>query len=270
MRNRRAVLGGLAGLAALGGGPPAVAAGATAATLDLDDAGENLRAYVKLRGDLAGEPVFDVIRGSVYGLVPGQPARPLFKTVGAQRTTYARRSALEYRAATRYIGLLLDWSTERLLRTWTNPYTGADCRVPVTRYGPAEMRILGDRMAPATPATDEPPRTRRPWFVLGDVVHLLDQVIAPAPPGILQPDADLMTFTGSLQQLADPRLTRIPSQLGFTAVEPWRDWMGMDQPGSLWWHVSGVKLDGPDGYAPELRALVQAEDPAFFAAGGGA
>ena len=266
MISRRSVLAGLAG-AALGAGE--VTATTLPSGLNLDDPAENLRSYIKLRGDLAGEPVFDVIRGRVYGLVRGQPARPLFKTVGAQRTAYARRSSLEYRATMRYIGLLLDWSTESLLRTWRNPYTGTDCQVPVTRYGPAEMRILGDRMAAATLATDDPQSGKRAWFVLGDVVHMLDEVIAPAPAGDLQPDADLMTFTGNLQQLADPRLTRIPARLSFTAVEPWRDWMRMEQPGSLWWHVSGVKLDGPDGYSPELRALLQAEDPSFLSAGSG-
>jgi hypothetical protein len=177
---------------------------------------------------------------------------------------------LDFRATTRYIGLLLDWSTERLLRTWSNPYTGADCRVPVTRYGPAEMRILGDRMVPAALAPVGPQPSKRPWFVLGDVVHMLDEIIAPAPAGGLQPDADLMTFTGSLRQLADARLTRIPAQLSFTAIEPWREWMGMEVQGSLWWHVTGVKLDGPDGYAPDLRAVLQAEDPDFLAAGSGA
>jgi hypothetical protein len=267
MSNRRAVLGGLAGLAALGASETPFAAPAT--DLNLDDAATNLRSYIKLRGDLTGEPVFDLIRGRVYGLVAGQPARPLFKTVGAQRTAYSRRSPLEYAASTRYIGLLLDWRTERLLRTWQNPYTGGDCQVPVTRYGPAEMRFLADRMVPASLAPDEPPRGTRPWFLLGDVVHMLDEIIAPAPAGVLQPDADLMTFTGSLQQLVDPGLTRIPARLSFTAVEPWRDWMRMEKPGSLWWHVAGAKLDGPDGYGPELRALVQAEDPAFFAMGAG-
>jgi hypothetical protein len=241
----------------------------TAMPLNLDDPEENLRSYIKLRGDLAGEPVFDVIRGCVYGLVRGQPARPLFKTVGAQRTTYSRISSLEFRATSQYIGLLLDWSTERLLRAWSNPYTGADCQVPVTRYGPSEMRVLGDRMVPASPTTQRPQPGKRPWFVLGDVVHMLDAIVAPAPPGDLQPDADLMTFTGNLRQLADPRQTRIPARLSFTAVEPWRDWMGMKQPGTLWWHVSGVKLDGPDRYAPELRTLLQAEDPGFLLVGGG-
>jgi hypothetical protein len=267
MSNRRTVLGGLAGLAALGASETAVAA--AAAALDLDDPEENLRSYIKLRGDLAGAPVFDLIRGCVYGLVQGQPARPLFKTVGAQRSTYSRISSLEFRATTQYIGLLLDWSTERLLRAWSNPYTRADCKVPVTRYGPSELRVLGDRMVPASAAAHRPQPGRRPWFVLGDVVHMLDEIIAPAPPGDLQPDADLMTFTGNLQQLADPRRTRIPAQLSFTAVEPWRDWMGMKQPGRLWWHVSGVKLDGPDGYAPELQRLLRAEDPGFLLAGSG-
>ena len=55
-----------------------------------------------------------------------------------------------------------------------------------------------------------------------------------------------MTFSGDWSLLTDPALTRVPSRLSFTAVEHWRDWMALDQPGSLWWHVAGVKLTGWD------------------------
>ncbi|MDH3639731.1 MAG: DUF1838 family protein [Gammaproteobacteria bacterium] len=261
MSSRRDVLAGLAALTAAGGAAPA---GAAASDLNLDEPEANLAAYIKLRGDLRPDPVYDMVRGRVFGLVDGQAARPLFKMIGAQRTQYRRVSSLEYRADTRYVGVLLDWNAEQPLQRWINPYNDQPCEVPVTRYGPASMRLLADRML-AGDSVSEPTRATRPWFTIGHVVYMVDQIMSPAPNNV-QPDADLMNFSGDGRQLADPALTRIPSQLGFTAVEHWRDWMQMDQPGSLWWHVAGAKLDGPRDYPAEFLSLLQAQDPDFFGA----
>ncbi|MFT5073250.1 MAG: hypothetical protein ACI8YB_000691 [Patiriisocius sp.] len=243
----------------------------TAYELDLNDPATNLQAFVKLTGSLDSEPVYDIVRGSVYGLVAGQAAVPLFKTVGAGSSIYSCRSALEYRAQTRYIGMFLDWETEEPLDKWNNPYTGETCDVPVTRYGPGEVRILGDQILPVTVATQYAPSGKRPWFKLGSVVHMQREILSPASPMPLFPKADLMTYSGDWQQLADPNLKRIPSRLNFSAVETWREWMNMvsgEQPtGTLWWQVSGVKLDRPADYPAQLRQRLRREDPDFFVPG---
>ncbi|MEH6607489.1 MAG: DUF1838 family protein [Pseudomonadales bacterium] len=271
MTRRRDFLAGMAGLAASNfvvASPPVSPATATAYDLNLDDPAANLQAFIKLTGSLDSEPVYDIVRGSVYSLVAGQPAMPLFKTIGAGCSIYSRHSPLEYRAETRYIGMFLDWETEQPLDQWTNPYTGKKCDVPVTRYGPGEVRILGDQILPVTMVTQEASGGKRPWFKLGSVAHIQREVISPAPGMPLFPKADMMTYSGDWQQLADHNLKRIPSRLNFSAVETWREWMNMvpgEQPaGTLWWHVSGAKLDGPADYPPELRQRLRREDPDFF------
>lgn len=260
MRNRREILAGIAALSAVG--RPTAAVADSHPELQLNEPAANLAAFIKLRGDLRDEPVYDMVRGQVFGLLQGQAPRPLFKTVGAQRTRYRRISALEYAADSRYMGVLLDWETERPLERWDNPYNDRDCEVPVTRYGPASARLLPDRMLPGTDKSEPAPGTR-PWFLIGDVLHMVEQILSPAPPAA-QPDGDLMTFSGDLRLVADPAVTRVPSQLSFTAVEGWRDWMQMDQPGSLWWHVAGVKLGAPGEYPAEVADLLNKYDPGFF------
>ena len=101
------------------------------AAIDLDDPEDNRRAFIKLIGSLDGRPVYDIVRGSVYALVPGRPAQPLFRTVGAGVATYTRQSALEFRAVTRYLGFFLDWeSGEPLATPATETYPdGNDCGV---------------------------------------------------------------------------------------------------------------------------------------------
>jgi len=261
MVTRRTLFAGVAGVAVSRG---AVAESGSTDTLDLDDPATNLCAYVKLRGSLDSEPVFDIVRGEVFALVAGETARPLFKMIGAQRSTYARQSSLEYSLTSRYLGWLLDWQTERPLQTWLNPWTGEHCKVPVTRYGPSSVRILADRMVPAADPSEAPHGSGRAWFLMGGVVHMLDQILIPTPAGALFPKADLMTFSGDWQQLTDRALSRMPARLSFSAVEGWRDWMKMDRPGVLWWHVAGIKLDGPHAYPPDLEALLQFAAPDFL------
>jgi hypothetical protein len=264
---RRRILTGIStlglGAAALNTAYSSAAYAAVAPELNLDDPVHNLDAYVKLRGDTSGDPVFDLARGQVFGLVPGEAARPLFKMIGAQRSYYSRVSALEYHIETRYVGLLLDWESEKPLHSWLNPYTEKRCEVPVTSYGPTSARLLSDRIAAFGDAPDEPPAATRPWYVSGDIVHMVDQIISPAV-SALQPDADLMTFSGDANLLSESAVTRIPSRLSFTAVESWREWMQMPEPGSLWWHVSGVKLASESDYPDDLVTELLRVDPAFL------
>jgi hypothetical protein len=269
--HRRDFLAGMASLAASSCAiAPAAGPHAKRYDLNLDDPKANLKAFIKLTGSLDNEPVYDLVQGSVYGLVAGQPARPLFKTVGAGCSHYSRHSRFEYRAESRYIGMFLDWETEQPLDKWTNPYTGKVCDVPVTRYGPGEVSILGNKIvqAAATATETQMPGAKRPWFRLGNVAHMQREVISSAPEMPLFPKADLMTYSSDWQQLANPKLKRIPSRLNFSAVEAWRDWMqmvpGEDPAGTLWWQVSGVKLDRASDYPPQLLQRLRSEDPNFF------
>lgn len=234
------------------------------AALDLDEPEDNLESYIRLRGDTSGRPVYDMVHGRIYGLVQGQGPRPLFRTMGAQVSRYRRVSALEWVAQTRYIGLITDWETNELLEQWKNPYTGQVCQVPITRYGPSEMRLLPDRLAlPDDSANCGEGAAIRPWYVTGGIIHIVDQIMPPTPVEKL-PDADLITFTGSRASLNDPSLTRVPSRMNFTGIEGWREWMNTSMAGSALWHVNGVKLNGPNDYPAGIATTLLRLDPAFF------
>lgn len=228
---------------------------------DLQDPEHNLQAYIKLRGNLRPEPVWEMITGRVFGLVNSEKPRPLFKTLGATRTVYRRVSSLEYTAESRYVGLFLDLESGQLLQRWTNPYNMRECEIPSTRYD--MMPKIHPASASFGKANEPPSPGVRSWFVIGDVFHMEDQIISPATPD-KQPDGDLMTFSASVADMADPALTTAPSRLSFNAVEHWRDWMQMEQDGSLWWHVSGAKVAGPAAFPDAIRSMVEKESPGFF------
>ena len=154
---------------------------------DLHDPENNLQAYIKLRGNLRPEPVWEMITGRVFGLVNSEKPRLLFKSLGAQRTVYRRVSSLEYTAESRYVGLFLDLETEQLLQQWVNPYNMRQCEIPSTHYD------MVPKIHPAGTsfgnADGMPSPGVRPWFVIGDVFHMGDQIISPASPD-KQPDGD--------------------------------------------------------------------------------
>ena len=259
-------------LSALGGGLAAATwpiTGHTGKSTEsaLDDPAFNLKAFVKLIGALDEAPVYDLIRGSVYALVPGRPAQPLFRTLGAGVASYSQTSALEYRSESRYVGMLLDWNSDALLKKWDNPLNGASCDVPVTRYGPGGSSIQPGRIVPDGFPIDESSAGIWPWFRLGDSVHMTRAVLQESVAHPLFPKADLMTYNGDWRLMMDDAVLRMPSRLNFSAVESWRPWMQMgedDPTGTLWWHVSGAKLTSADAYPLGVKTLLTNLAPDFF------
>ena len=78
---RRQMLAGAGGVAGLAAGLGSAHA-ATEMTLDLDDPEDNLKALIKLQADLSGEDALGGFGGEVWGWVPGEGNRRLFRSYG--------------------------------------------------------------------------------------------------------------------------------------------------------------------------------------------
>ena len=144
---RRQVLAGASGLA--------VASGAAASmTLDLDDPEDNLKALLKLQADLSGADVIGGFPGEVWGWVPGEGNRLLFRTYGIG-ASHIERVENGWRFYHRELVYYLDPATNEILQTWVNPYTTRRVEVmhilndPVHRF----YAISGGRFAPPWPYT---------------------------------------------------------------------------------------------------------------------
>jgi hypothetical protein len=77
---RRDVLAGAGGVAGLAAGMSAHAGGHN--SLDLDDPEGNLKALIKLQADLSGADALGGFAGEVWGWVPGEGNRLLFRSYG--------------------------------------------------------------------------------------------------------------------------------------------------------------------------------------------
>lgn len=217
----------------------------------LQSAQANFEAYVRVRGSLVDEPVYERVNGWTYGTVPGEPARLLWRLDGFSVSRYRRTSATQFLGHSRYLGALREPQGPAILRQLDNPYTGARKDVPLSKYGPSTMYLTpggvrGTADAPAGPPL-QPTR-------LGEWIHFTDHVLS-AGPAAVQPDFDIVSYGARIAEAFDPRRHSVGFSSGFTGVERWRDWMQMgDRAGGLVWHVNSAKVGRADVPA-DLLAL---------------
>ena len=236
--------------------------------LDLDDPGQNYLAFMRTRGDLAGDEVVFYWTGDIYSFVPGEQSRHLFAADG-YNIGRLEEHGNGYRLLTREVFVYRDPDTGEILEEWPNPYTGDTVGViqvwndPVNSYMP---RSQGDWEF-SMPYTGLPG---------GEISWNLDILLAyPSPlPADSFPEysgsnlyqgAELFHFFVSLDDLSDTTLTTVPCRLSWTRFGQWLPWMRMaDRPGYLIYHCSGAKLAGGFEALPEdIRALVADHDMDF-------
>jgi len=241
---------------------------AAGVSLDLDDPGQNYRAFMRTRGDIAGDEVVFYWTGDIYSFVPGEQSRHLFAADG-YNIGRLEEHGNGYRLLTREVFVYRNPDTGEILEEWPNPYTGDTVGVihvwndPVNSYMP---RSQGDWEF-SMPYTDLPG---------GEIGWNLDILLAyPSPlPADSFPEysgsnlyqgAELFHFFVSRDDLSDTTLTTVPCRLSWTRFGQWLPWMRMaDRPGYLIYHCAGAKLPGGFEALPaDLRALVADHDMDF-------
>lgn len=247
----------VAGLAALGTGtaglaPAAAAAAASAGGAaplpDLDDPGQHLRTYVRMRGSTDDRLVVEQTEGFVYALLPTGKPRLLFVSRGLQISRYQPVSPRAWRCRTRYFGAFADPASGALLTRWDNPLNGRRCEIETTSYGPYDVVItprgtLPDPTSEAIEREAAAPGVRR-WGRIGDLVTITDE-LGPPNDGKSPPDLDMVTISARVADIVDAAQADVPSVAAFGAVEPWRKWMQMgSSPGLLMWHLQSAKVRG--------------------------
>jgi hypothetical protein len=267
--NRRSLLS-LAASAPLLVGGSAAAAASRGASINLDDPAENLKTYIRLRGDLTGRTVVERVEARTFGVIEHQLPVPLFAAVGIQVSRFLP-SADGYLFKYKYFSLATDLATGRPMKVFANPYTGKQQMIPSRRTEPGEILITrrGWQFTnkPNDAATQNNPGLVRPWVKMGDQLHLTDTLISP-PKFEVQPAFQLFTYMGTWRQATDAARSSVPSTFAGTGMEDWKDWMEMDaakHDGSLTVHMTGRKVAGRSDFPDWLVAAADKEMPGLFA-----
>ena len=220
--HRRQLLGMLGGSAVLaaGWGAPSPA-GATAAddtTLDLKDLGARVRAFVKTSGRLDPGRVIWSTRAEVYAFLPPDGLEPVLRVKGCEQQWMKPLSDTEFLSFDSLVSYYCDFESDRVMREFDNPFTGARNAVR-----PNISRMTEGREISPRGVVYRVMRRAYPDFY-GDsefdvVVRQVGGTVSFQgenrwPPEFIRPPAgSKLTMFARGGDLADPDLSSAPSQL---------------------------------------------------------
>jgi hypothetical protein len=251
---RRQMLAGAGGLAF------AAQAGAGGHTsLDLDSPRGNMTALLKLQADLSGADVIGGFPGEVWGWIPGEGNRLLFRTYGIG-ASHIEEQENGWRFYHRELVYYLDPDTNEILETWENPYTTR--RVEV-------LHILNDPVHRFYPLEGGPFAPPWPYTVNGDdlvfrisVFSFRDSVLPRKNYPVQSANnkyqaAELWMMNGRVSEVMDPEVTSASCVTSWARVGQWLPFMEMgNRPGIMVYHSDAYKLMG--GVAADLPEEIRA------------
>jgi Protein of unknown function (DUF1838) len=236
---------------------------------DLNDPEQNLRAYIRMRGDLTGKTVVERVEARTFGVIEHKLPAPLFAAVGIQVSRFLP-SAEGFLFRYKYFSLTTDLATGAPMAALANPYTGKSNAIPprVTEPGEILLTTRGWQFTrkPNDAATQTNPGVVRPWARMGDQLQLTDTLISP-PKFEVHPAFQLFTYMSPFALATDMRRASVPASFAGTGMEDWRDWMEMDSKvhdGSLTVHMTGRKVSGRADFPDWLLAAADKQMPNLF------
>ena len=280
------------GVAACGGRPPGTGGGGTATTpaaapaappaIDFGDPAANLKAFVKLTGDL--DPSVSTVGwfgGDIFAVLG--PDKPLQKLVGVEGFGVLRVAPQpdgSYRLFNRELAYYKDPKTGEFIDTWTNPFTNETVEV-----SPIHNKVVNAEIAPVMKMDFDGTLVEvpfsPPWTVLGGKAFSLFEVHT-AFPNPMTPAAwpresagpvtrisEIFQRSTTLAELADPARTHADYAGTWTRIGPWLPWMLQGQaPGHILYRTFMDRTGTAERLPPALRARAEKLHPDFFVAPG--
>lgn len=260
---------GLVGFLAAGAALPRVGGSPPGRMPDLSQPANNLRALIRMTASLKEEDVPWWYDGTIYGVVPGENPRPLFRFEGMELYWMRRLPAGAYELIGNTVTFFRDLVTGRMLEHFENPYTGARNAVQAAVQGGGPGRgfnysVDGIRATRFMGQIPDAPLVLD-WSFVRDRAWLHNTTAY--PPGMPPPRMQRQTLFAALADFMDGSLDAIPATFSSTVVMPWLKWLEMgDRPGHLLWHASGAKLESVAQLPREYRERAGREHPELLTA----
>lgn len=227
--------------------PPAAAPAAAKATegpvpltIDFQDPAQNLRAFIKVMGNL--DPSVETVSwfgGDLFAVTsPDKPLQRLFGVEGMGVLRTEARPDGSYRLFNRECAFYKNPMTGQYMDTWTNPFTGEEVEV-----SPIHNMVVNAEVAPVFKMdfdgkVQEIP-FRPPWWIqekIDTAMNMFEVHVAPPNPmsvaewpresaGPVNRISEMFHRFVKLSDLQDESLTSVPYDGVWTRIGPWLPWM---------------------------------------------
>jgi hypothetical protein len=247
--------------------------------INFRDPAQNLRAFVKLLGDLDPQKVaYSWFGGHIFAYMGNKPAQMLCGVEGFGVLRCQPMPDGKYRILNRELAFYSHPFTGQYVDQWKNPVNGADCET-----SPIHNHHVAAELSPVMKmdfegTVKEFPFTP-PWTVLGDDVFQVFEVHTayPSPmkpadwpkesPGDVCRISEIFQRTAKLAEVEDENRTSAHYTGVWTRIGPWLPWMQMGQlEGHIMYRTFMKKLYSIDELPAQLRAATEKRHPDFFEA----
>lgn len=238
--------------------------------LDVLSSAGQLDAFMRIRADSSGKPVFANWWVTVFAVLPGERPRPILRLEGFNVGRFVKTPEGGHDFITREVAYYRDLGTWQILSEWNNPFTNEKNQV---------LHVLNDPVNSRYAAPDQPNATRLPFMVSGNDVFLrLDiplQYPNPLTPaeypaessGPMYLASEHFTFFAKKSDLDNRALTSVPSTWAWARTGPWLPWMKMGQrPGYLLYSGHGRKFEKFEDLPADIRDHTQKNHPEYMTA----
>lgn len=229
-----------------------------------------LGAYVKMRGDLTGNPALYYYQGNLLIAAQGKPPVHVMPAAGVTIMRYARRTDGGWDSRMEEAGYYLDPTTGAVAQQILNPLNSQ--RIQPKHYRSSQAFTLtpsGEMLIAQTlpPGITLQTRVAAPQVQIQDVVVREDIFVAIAAdtrrkaPGRFI--GSLTLHRARLGDLLNPALSSADCSYHFQNSETPADWfeLGANFTGYQMWQSWGSKLAGPAEIPSALRARIERDHP---------
>jgi hypothetical protein len=248
---------------------------ASAADLDLTQPRDGLMAMRKIHcSTVDSKPLIYHWTGNVWSRVEGEPDRLLFKVEGMNirqcGTIQDPVRGVGFRLVSRELMLYLDPVTGQPLKTWKNPWTGAEVSVAHVANDPVNQRPMFERDAQGRPFV-------APLRVQGERVFAAAEIplFYPNPMAGDYQDyvgnqyhaMEIFDFAADRRTLISSRTDTADAALSWIRIAPWMPFMKMgSRPGLMVFNAMSQPVAGIDALPQVLRDAIATDYPDYATA----
>ncbi len=219
------------------------------------------------------EPVVYTWSGRAFARVPGERDKLLFNLNGMnirQCTTITdEKRGTGFRLVSREIMLYLDPKTNEVLKTFKNPWTGADNEVIHVANDPVNGRPSYGRDKDGNPVVYPLRQINGTWFMNIEVPLFYKNAMGgdyQKYVGGSYHATEIFDFNGDVDELLDPNQAIAHPIVAWVRISKWLPWMEMgDRAGVMYFNAVGKKLETFDQLPAVMKSEIAAHYPEYTA-----